>query len=189
MSYARYLKEMLRPLGVYDLSGGRFGAAELEAVGQALDGCSEQLEALQREMLVLTAEDQGLSAVEKLLGLRPVAPDTAHRRAALAALLRIGGDSFTLADINDNLSGCGLNAVVSETGQTGVVEVRFPEVAGIPDGFEQMKRIIEEIIPCHLKVEYVFWYITWAQLEGLFHTWAKLDAAQLSWDALERLVT
>lgn len=189
MSYADYLKELLRPLGVYDLSDGRFGTAELEAIGQALDGCCAQLETLQREMLVPTAVGEGLSAVEGLLALRPAAPDTAHRRAALAALLRIGGDSFTLADINDNLAGCGLNAAVSETEQSGVVKVRFPEVAGIPDGFEQMKRIIEEIIPCHLTVEYVFWYITWQQLEGRFHTWSELDAAQLSWDALERLVT
>lgn len=73
---------------------------------------------------------------------------------ALAALLRIGGDSFTLAAINDNLKGCGLNAVASETGTPGEVEVCFPEVPGIPDGFAEMKAIIEDILPCHLEIRY-----------------------------------
>ena len=36
MSYARYLKELLRPLGVYRLEGG-LGAGELEAVGAGLE--------------------------------------------------------------------------------------------------------------------------------------------------------
>ena len=188
MSYGSYLIELLRPLGVYDLSAGKFSTGELESVGQALDGCFGDLEQLQQEMVVLTAQGQGLSCVEKLLGVRPAAPDTEHRREALAALLRIGGDSFTLAAINDNLSGCGLNAVVSETDEQGVVEVRFPEVAGIPDGFEQMAEIIEQIIPCHLEIDYVFWYITWEQLEAKFHTWEELDQAQLTWEELERLV-
>ena len=188
MNYAEYLKELLRPLGVYNLDEGPFNATELESIGAELDGCSEELNTLCREMLVLSAQDEGLEAVSSLLSLHPVTVDIQRRRAALAALLRVSGDSFTLSAINDNLTGCGLNAKANETEQHGVVEVRFPEVPGIPDGFEAMSRIIEQIIPCHLQIEYVFWYITWVILESKFSTWAELEAADLTWEGLEKLV-
>ena len=114
--------------------------------------------------------------------------DLEMRRAALAALLRIGGDSFTLSAINDNLKGCGLNAVASETGEPGRVEVRFPDVPGIPDGFEEMREIIESILPAHVGIEYVYWYITWALLEKKFPTWGDIEAIGPTWEELEKMV-
>lgn len=178
---------LLRPLGVYRLDTGA-GRAELESAGAALDGCGGDLDLVQREMLLVTAEGEGLDKIEALLSRRPVAADLAHRRAALAALLRVGGDSFTLAAINDNLAGCGLNAVASE-GKPGTVVVRFPEVPGIPPGFEDMKGIIEDILPCHLDILYDFWYVTWALLEEKFGTWGDLEAEQFTWVELETNVT
>ena len=102
----------------------------------------------------------GAGAVEALLARKPVAASLERRRAALAALLRIGGDSFTLTAINDNLKGCGSRRGQRD-GTPGVVEVRFPDVPGIPDGFESMRAILEDILPCHLDIRYVYWYITW----------------------------
>lgn len=187
MSYAAYLKELLAPLGVYMLEG-TLNAAELESMGQALDGIEQTLEDLQREMILSTAEGVGLERMESLLKRRPVADTPENRRKALAALLRIGGDSFTLCAINDNLRGCGLNAVASETQETGKIEVRFPDVPGIPDGFQEMRSIIEDILPCHLLVEYVYWYVTWSMLEEQFSTWGGIEARKWTWGDLEKLV-
>ena len=111
-----------------------------------------------------------------------------EEQAALAALLRIGGDSFTLTAINDNLKGCGLNAVASETETPGVVEVRFPDVPGIPDGFESMRAILEDILPCHLDIRYVYWYITWALMEERFATWGDIEKLGPTWEELEKMV-
>ena len=102
MSYGAYLRELLRPLRIYGLEGTANGG-ELEAQGKALDGVEAAMEEVQREMLICTAEGRGLEAVEALLARKPVAASLERRRAALAALLRIGGDSFTLTAINDNL--------------------------------------------------------------------------------------
>ena len=187
MSHADYLRELLRPLRVYELEGTANGG-ELEALGAALDGAGAALEEVQREMLLSTAEDWGLEAIEALLVRKPVAPSLERRREALAALLRIGGDSFTLAAINDNLKGCGLNAVASETEEPGVVEVRFPDVPGIPDGFEEMRAILEDILPTHLDIQYVFWYITWAMMEERFDTWGDIEALSPTWEELEKMV-
>ena len=182
-----YLRQMLAPLRVYRLEGTANGG-ELDAQGAALDALQARLEDTQREMLVSTAEGRGLEAVEALLARRPVAGSLKRRREALAALLRIGGDSFTLAAINDNLKGCGINAVAEETGTAGQVKVSFPDVPGIPEGFEEMRAIIESILPAHLGIEYVYWYITWALMEERFDTWGDIEALSPTWEELEKLV-
>ena len=187
MSYGEYLKNLLRPLGVYRLEG-TFNGAELDSIGGALDGVEEHLEETEREMCPLTARADGLERYIELLPWRPAAGTAEEMGEAIAALLRISGDSFTAAGISDNLTGCGIPAVVQETGQTGVVEVRFPTVAGQPEGIVRMQEIIEDIIPCHLKVEYVYCYITWVKLEEQFSSWSDLEANVPNWDALERML-
>lgn len=187
MSHAQKLWELLLPLGPYRRQGV-YTAGELAGEGQALDGVLEALEELEREAMLDTAEDWGLEALEGLLVHRPVVSGKEGRRAALSALLRIGGDSFTADALNDNLKGCGLNAVVSETEEKGVVEVRFPDVPGVPDGFAQLKKIIEDILPCHLQINYVYWYLTWEGMEQRFATWGDIEAGGYTWEELEKLV-
>ena len=116
MSHAQYLRDLLRPLGVYNLEAP-FNGGELDVQGAALDGAMDWLEEVQRESSLATAEDWGLENTAQLFVRRPVADQPKKLAAALAALLRIGGDSFTLAAINDTISGCGVPAVVKELGK------------------------------------------------------------------------
>lgn len=188
MGYAEYLIELLRPLGVYDLAEGTVNRGELESWGGQLDLGMDQLLETEREMCLATAEDLGLERIEELLPYRPMSDTVELRRAALAALLRIDGDSFTLEAINDTLAGCGINAKARETGTPSYVQVWFPDVPGQPEGFERIRYIIEEILPCHLGIEYVFWYLTWAQTGEKFRNWAEIQELGLSWDKLRAFV-
>ena len=163
MSGAEGMKELLRPLRVYDLEGPLL-AGELAAMGAALDGVRGELEDTEREFIPLTAQDWGLEQIAGLLPRRPVADTAAELGEAVAALLRIGGDSFTPAAIQDTLRGCGAVCRVTE-GEPGHVTVSFPGIPGIPAGFGEMQKIIEDILPAHVLAEYDFWYLTWAQLE------------------------
>ena len=185
MSCVRYLKELLRPLGVYDLEAP-FNGGELEAAGLALDRAAEALEEAGRESCLATAESWGLEQMIRLFVRRPVAEDPRAMGEALAALLRIGGDSFTQEAINDTLTGCGLPARVVEEG-AGVVTVFFPGVPGIPVGFEDMRPIIEDILPVHLEVHYQFWRLIWSELEANFPTWRALEGR--TWSELETSVS
>lgn len=187
MSNASCLKELLRPLGVYKLEESFLGA-ELDSLGGALDGLQEQLEQVQREMCLTTARDEGVERMATLFAFRPVTQDMQQMAASLAALVRIGGDSFTLKAINSTIAGCGLNAQVSEGDEPGVVMVRFPEVAGVPAGFEQMRAIIEDILPAHLLVQYLFWYQTWGDLNERQMTWQDIHNQNLTWETFETLV-
>ncbi len=183
MSYADYLRELLRPLGVYDLNAP-FNGGELDAGGAALDGVEGALDELHREADLTAAESWGLERLAGLFARRPVAEDVPGMREALAALLRIGGDSFTLAAINDTLLGCGIYARAEEQG-VGAVVVSFPKQPGVPAGFPQMKKIIEDVLPAHLAIEYWFWYLTWNEVEGFFHTWQDIEDKGLTWEQVE----
>ena len=84
MSYGDYLRDVLRPLGVYDLEAP-FQGEELDAVGCGLDGAEAALEEIQREMNLETARDWGLERVAALFVHRPVAAGAEEMAAALAA--------------------------------------------------------------------------------------------------------
>ena len=187
MSSAAYMKELLRPLGVYKLEESFLGA-ELDSVGQALDQAQAELERIQQEMCLITAQQEGLESIAELFAHRPVTSDTHQLADSLAALNRIGGDSFTLTAINNTIGGCGVNASVVETGEPGTVTVRFPDVAGIPEGFEELRRIIEDILPAHLLIQYLFWYVTWEELEDRKLTWQMIRDQEMTWEEFETLI-
>ena len=188
MGYAQYLRDLLEPLGIYTFTDGSASGGAVEAAGAALDGVSAALEEAEREALVPTAEDWGLAQLEDLFAKHPVSPTLELRRAALCALLQIGGDDFTVEAINRALSGCGIKAEVAELEETGCVRVTFPDTAGVPEGFDQIAGIILDIIPCHLETEFYFRYLTWVELEARFPTWADIEAEAYTWEELELAV-
>ena len=188
MGYSDYLRNLLRPLGVYDLSPGSLSNSELEAMGSGFDGVSRRRDYVERESALSTAEGEGLARLEALFARTPVHYSNDLRRQAVAALLRIGGDCFTLSDINNTISGCGIKALAQEKEQFGYIRIIFPEVAGIPEGFEQIRDIILDIIPCHLDVEFYFRYLTWEECESFGYTWDIIHQRAYTWYGFELAV-
>ena len=186
-AYAEYLKNLLFPLGVYTLEKGSISEGAVCAMGEALDQVQAKLDAAQKEALIATAEEEGLRRREKLFARRPVAVTPESRRAAVTALLQIDDDSLTPAAINRTLLGCGIRAEAQET-QSGCLRVVFPDVGGIPEGFEELREIILDILPCHLEVEFYFRYLTWEKCEAMGLTWAQTEGAQHTWHSFELLV-
>ena len=176
-------RDVLRPLGIYSLQPDSLSGSELDALGLGLDGVSGRLDYAERESCLATAEEEGLRRREALFARTPVHYGTRLRRQAIAALLRIGGDCFTLSDINAAISGCGIKALAQEKGEFGYIRIIFPDVSGIPEGFEQIQKIILDIIPCHLDVEFYFRYLTWAICEELQYTWRDVEAADHTWES------
>ncbi len=185
--YQQYLRRLLKPLGVYDLSQDTINGAEIDALGAALDRLEAQIEYAERESLIATAEGEGLDRREELFARRPAATGVQERREALAALLQIDGDSLTPEAINRTLQGCGILAWAKEMGQ-GRLQIRFPEVAGVPEEFDQMEKTILDILPCHLEVEFYFRYLTWGECEAAGYTWADVEAAEHTWESFQLAV-
>ena len=88
MGYSEYLRELLRPLGVYDLTAGSLSNSELEAMGTGLDGAETAADYAQRECITATAEEEGLSRRESLFAHRPVQVSVSLRREAIHALFQ-----------------------------------------------------------------------------------------------------
>jgi hypothetical protein len=183
MRYSESLRELLAPLGVYRWEG-TFQWSELQSEGEALDGAGEELAELEQESDLFTARGQGLALVEDLLGV-DLPTEGEDLALALAALLRVGEGSFTLAAMNDTLRGCGLPAQVAETGDPLHLQVSFPGTAGVPKGFDDMKEVIEGILPCHVAVAYTFVQTTWADLEEKGMNWDYLESCNWTWEDLE----
>ena len=185
--YEQYLRALLAPLGVYDLRDGTINGAELYALGTGMDTVSQRLETVERESLTATAEDEGLSRREALFARRPAAVTPEERRAAIAALLQIDGDSLTPSAINKTICGCGIPARAMEMGE-GCRGVICPEVIGNPAELAQIRRSILDILPCHLEVEFYFRYLTWEECERTGYTWADVEAAEHTWESFELAV-
>ena len=188
MGYSDHLRSLLRPLDIYNLSPGSLSNSELEALGRGLDGVSQRMDYAERESALSTAAGEGLDRLESLFARTPVHYSTELRRQAIAALLRIGGSCFTLTDINNTISGCGIKALAQEKDRFGYIRVIFPDVSGIPDGFPQIQQIILDIIPCHLEVEFYFRYLTWAECEAFGYTWAVIHQRAYTWYQFELAV-
>lgn len=182
--YSDLLKELLRPLGIYQLEES-INAAELESMGEGMDRVAQRLETGEREALIATAEEEGLESWESLFTLKGVRRCLQQRREALAALNWIDLDCLTLPLLNRCLSACGIAAQVEETERYGVVRVFFPGTMGVPEDFEQIRNVILEIIPCHLETEFFFRYISWQDCHAAQWTWARVEAENHSWQSFQ----
>ena len=81
MSYAVYLRELLRPLGIYDLAEGSLSGSELDALGLGMDGAEDALEYTEQESLLSTACGEGLDRREASSpGLRSMYPHSCAGR-------------------------------------------------------------------------------------------------------------
>lgn len=130
---------------------------------------------------------RALTRREALFARKPAALTAEERREAIAALLRIGEDSLTPGAINDTLMGCGVRARATEKADRSL-EITFPGIIGIPAEFDQIQKIILDILPCHLAVEFFFRYLTWAECETLEYTWEQAEAAEHTWESFQRSV-
>lgn len=182
--YEDYLRALLAPLGVYRLDRDSLSGAELFALGRGLDAVSARLDQVEREGLTATAEDEGLRRREALFLRRPAAVTPEERRAAIAALLQIDGDSLTPEAIDRTIRGCGIRAKAIEMG-TNQVRVVFPETAGVPAEFEQIRKIILDILPCHLGVEFYFRFLTWEECHREEYTWALVEEREYDWNGFQ----
>ena len=185
--YEQFLRELLEPLGIYNLNAHSVSGAEIAALGAGLDSVSDFLGRVEREAVIATAEEEGLSRRESLFVRRPAADTAEKRRAAIAALLQIDGDSLTPSAINRTIGGCGIRARAIEK-ESGTLQVIFPDVAGIPAEFQIIEKIIQDILPCHLAVEFYFRYLTWTECERAQYTWADVEQAEHTWESFQLAV-
>ena len=66
--YSGHLRELLRPLGVYDLSPESLSGSELEALGAGLDALSDRLDDVERESALSHYNSMNVLSMHALVG-------------------------------------------------------------------------------------------------------------------------
>ena len=56
----------------------------------------------------------------------------------------------------------------------------------MPADFDELRRIIEGVLPCHVLVEYQFTVLTWDGLEARFDHWDQVEREETTWESLEK---
>lgn len=153
MAYINHLKNILRPMGVYDVDTG-YGADELTVCAAEFDKVYNALENTQKEMLVPTAENEGLEKYASVLPFVSRENTAALLRSAIISVLQVNGSLCTLSMINSALTALGIAAQAEEAQTAETVNVNFSGAR--PDNFNALAAIIETLIPCHLSINYVF---------------------------------
>ncbi len=183
MEYVGFLQGMLKPFGVYNLNEDSFSGGSVYAKGAALEEMWQYAQEALQEMIIATAEDQGLTQWEQVFPYRGPVETAEERRAALGGFLSISGDGFTLSALSWCLSACGVTCQLLETDTPGRVEISFPGIMGEPDQYDTVLSICDMILPCHLQVDFCLRFCTWAESATL--SWGDLES--YTWGQWERL--
>lgn len=183
MAYSDYLRSMLEPLGVYDLTTSSFSGAEVEAIGDTLEAFWQTAQVDRLESIVATATAYGLTMWEQVFPYRAAVETVEERRAALSGFMTISGDDFTFSAINTCLAACGVTCTLEETDTPGEVNISFDGLVGEPENYETVQAICETILPSHVLIHYLIVYLTWGQAINV--TWG--EASDYTWYELQRL--
>lgn len=62
-----------------------------------------------------------------------------------------------------------------------VVKIKFVGTRGVPANLEDFKKMLSQIIPAHLVIEYVFTYMTWKEFNSYDKTWKQWEDLRLNW--------
>lgn len=190
--------EMLGRLQPFMRKSGVYGEIFRVEAGQ-FDNFDDRLSDIRKQMVVDTAT-WGLDIFEKELGIPTDRRKTYNERRSVIkakmrghgsvdiALIKLVAESFDYGDINVQYG------PITYTFDTYRAEefsppypiiIRFVDARGIPSNIEDLKKEIEEIKPAHIRVEYLFRYMTWDELDDQEIIWDELDALGLTWDEFE----
>jgi thiamine phosphate synthase YjbQ (UPF0047 family) len=157
--------------------------AVYNAEGQQIDLIKTNIEDVKNQLFIDTAT-WGLLIYEKELGIKTDLNKTLDERRSLikskqrgigvvgAELIKIVVDSWT-------------NGNVDVAFTSGTIIITFQDVNGIPSNMTDVIKAIEDIIPCHLPVTYIYKYMTWAEFDTYNKTWDEWEALNLTWAEFE----
>ncbi|MCD4835535.1 YmfQ family protein [Phocea massiliensis] len=179
---AMALREMLLPMGLYDLSPDSFVSRELEAYGVGFALVEEVLRRVAEDSFVTSCSGEALSRWEFLLGLptQPEVPLESRRETVLARLAIRPGD-FTLPRLEQSVSGAGVKVKITENPPQGALSISFVDTLLEYENWEQLKKQIQALLPAHLPAEFDVGILTWEMFDGFSLSFTDWDSADFSW--------
>lgn len=185
MDVLQTLKKALQPLRLYQFTGNTLVECELAAYAAALQPLEEEIETLERELFIATAEDYGLSLREELAGRAKPQASLESRREMLFYRGAVTSNDFTRAGIERALVAAGIRASIVEQPGSSSLYINCIETL---DHFVSQEQAMEEagqFLPAHLDASFDFRPLSWEQIEQKGLTFDQMDAKGLSWQQID----
>lgn len=157
----------------------------LASIGQSTGSMMADIKDVLNQCFVDTAT-WGLKYWEQYLEI-PVneSKPVSYRRSVIKAKLR-GAGTTTKAKVQETAESFENGDVeVSVVPAENKVRIKFTGIYGTPPNINDFDKAINQIIPAHLLVEYLYTYLTWQQLDDAEITWVDLDDAVFTWEEFE----
>lgn len=179
--------KILSPLNIYNLSENTNVYKELMTYAQELDLINLQLDILLRESFIITAEDYGLSLIEKIYTAPSADEDNSLRRERILNRLNIDDSCFTLEKIKNSITGFG-----AENFQILEFPDRYNIVVEIYGDYDEtkisfIKNEVRKIMPAHQKNEVYFNGISWVEIDSQALSFDSMDAKAYSWNSIDEI--
>lgn len=184
MGYADYLKQMLKPLGVYNLSSG-YGEAEIDAIGTMLDGVDSEMENALENAAFYAVSEEALKKLEELFPILVFGDSDARRLEAVKEFSRVNDGWSSVSSLQKQLDACGLSVEISEGDEKFTVDLNFDNVRG--ELTAQETEVVQSIMPAHVMLNYICGGLTWDRAEELFPTWEDFDSCGLTASEMMKL--
>ncbi len=193
MSSINSIKKSLKPLGIYKLNAQGLLNAELSAYACELDTLNSEIEKLEKECFISTAEDYGITLREQLYDFSKSLWDVSKKRQRILGISLVKPTSFTKADLENILAIYGIEAAILEDTETGNIYINciskndLFENVFLSDSQNESSTInqIEKFMPAHLTFEVDFRTISWDAIEELDKTFDQMDAKGYNWDKID----
>lgn len=183
MSVLQQMKDMLSPLGIYNLDDDSLVAKELTVYANELEKLHNELALMLRELFINTAQDYGIEKIEELFQRVRHDLDIEERRDRILSYMTLSNTDFSLDSIREQLR---LSGIVTELVQSAE-ELSFPELISSPDIAEKARQlnIIEDIVPAHLDIEVGIMPMCWNELDSLDFNFGTFDRMGLRFDSAD----
>ncbi|HEX3017885.1 MAG TPA: hypothetical protein VHP31_08550 [Caproicibacter sp.] len=144
------MKSRLLPTDLYSLSGKTVVDDELQAYAAGLDPVCDELNTLQKESFLATAEDYGLAYYMGACGITSIEPTVEKERVVLYALCSVTPNSNTKADLENFFSSLGLSVQILEDVPNKKITVKFLKEPAC--GRDEAQKKVEKFMPAHLTI-------------------------------------
>ncbi len=131
------------------------------------------MDELEQESVINKAGAKGLGIMELEFGLNQTVVDIEERRERLKAKLR--GSGTTTPQMVKNIAlafDCGDIDIIFIPSEYKV-KIKYVSKKGVPKNENDFKKAIQDIMPAHLVLEYLYTYTTWNFIK--LETWNNLS--------------
>lgn len=182
MSILNSMKQKLHPLGIYSLSDSSTITAELTAYSVALDEIEAQLQELEQERFLATAQTYGITIRELAIGPEQKYEKLEKRRNKLLHRSAISETDFNKKAIESLLETEGINGYIIEVPEKNTIYINCLSLDVRGADKEAKKELLSQFLPAHLECIFDFRNLQWQSIDAKAYTFDNMDAKNLTWD-------